>query len=222
MDGAYSCTASIRYLIVNAPSAYNILLGRPTLNRLGAVPSTSRMKMKLPSLEGAVITIKSDQKEAKRCYENSLKTKKGVFFVTTRPPREDGVTREEIVRENRPEPAGGVVEKEIGGKMFKLGQSLSKESQDQVVGVIVRHLDAFAWATADMPGIEPDFLCHCLTMDPKVRPVCQRRQKFNDEKRQVIREETTKGWPHQRNLVPQVASQRGISKEGQRKMEDVC
>ena len=76
--------------------------------------------MKLPSLEGAMITIKSDQREAKKCYENSLKTKRGVFSVTTRPPREDGVTREEIVQENRPKPAGGVVEKEIGGKMFKL------------------------------------------------------------------------------------------------------
>jgi len=125
-DGASSHTTSIRYLVVNAPSAYNILLGRLVLNRLGAVPSTRHMKMKLPSLEGAVITIKSDQKEAKRCYKNNLKTKRGVFSVTTRPPREDRVTREEIARENRPEFAGGVVEKEIGGKMFKFGVVLEQ------------------------------------------------------------------------------------------------
>jgi len=47
-DGASSRTANIRYLVVNAPSAYNILLGRPALNRLGAVPSTRHMKVKLP------------------------------------------------------------------------------------------------------------------------------------------------------------------------------
>jgi len=166
-DGASSRTTSIRYLVLNAPSTYNILLGRPTLNRLGAVPSMRHMKMKLPSLEGAVITIKSDQKKVKRCYENNLKTKRGVFSVTTRPLREDGVTREEITRENRPEPAGGVVEREIGGKMFKLGQSLRKESQDQVAKVIARHLDAFASTAVGMLGIDPDFLCHRLTMDPK-------------------------------------------------------
>jgi len=104
------------------------------------------MKMKLPSLEGVVITIKSDQKEAKRCYENNLKMKKGVLSVTTRPPREDGVTCVEIAQENQPEPVGGVVEREIGGKTFKLGRSLSKEdSQDLVAEVIARHLDAFAW-----------------------------------------------------------------------------
>jgi len=124
-DGATSRTTNIRYLVFNAPSSYNILLGRLALNMLEAVPSTRLMKMKLPSLEGAVITIKSDQKEAKRCYENSLKTKRGVFFVTTRPTREDGVTRVEIARENCPETARGMVEREIDGKTFKLGRSLS-------------------------------------------------------------------------------------------------
>ena len=124
--------------------------------------------MKLPSLEGAVITIKSDQKEAKRCYENSLKTKRRVFSVTTRPTREDGVTRVEITQENRPQPAGGMMEREIGGTTLKLGRSLSQESRDQFAEVIARHLDAFAWTSADMPGIDSDFLCHRLTMDPQV------------------------------------------------------
>ena len=97
-DGVASRTENIRYLVVNAPSAYNILLRRPALNRLRAVVSTRHMKMKLPNLGGTVITIKSYQKEAKRCYENSLKTKRGVFIVTTRAPSEEGVARVEIAR----------------------------------------------------------------------------------------------------------------------------
>ncbi|XP_068504339.1 uncharacterized protein [Phaseolus vulgaris] len=64
-DGTASRTEIIRYLVVNTFSAYNMLLGRPTLNRLGAVPPTRHMMMKLPDLTGKVITIKSDQKEAK-------------------------------------------------------------------------------------------------------------------------------------------------------------
>ena len=58
--------------------------------------------------------------------------------------------------------------------------------------VISRHLDAFAWSASDMPSIDPDFLCHHLTMDPKVRPVCQRRRKLNEERRLVVQEETKK------------------------------
>jgi len=85
-DGLASRTEKIRYLVVNAPSAYNILLGRPTLNRTGVVPSTRHMKVKLPSMEGLIITICSDQKEAKKCYENILKNKRYVCHVTTTPP----------------------------------------------------------------------------------------------------------------------------------------
>ena len=85
-DGVTSRTEKIRYLVVNAPSAYNVQLGRSKLNRIGVVPSTRHMKVKLPSMEGMVITIHSDQKEAKKCYENSLKNKRSVCHVTTTPP----------------------------------------------------------------------------------------------------------------------------------------
>jgi len=43
-----------------------------------------------------------------------------------------------------------------------------------------------------MPGIDPDFLCHHLTMDPKVRLVRQRRRKFNEERCLGVQEETKK------------------------------
>ena len=51
-DGTMSGTESIRFLVVNANSAYNILLGRPAFNRLSVVASTRHMKMKLPDLSG--------------------------------------------------------------------------------------------------------------------------------------------------------------------------
>jgi len=164
------------------------------------------MKMKLPDLAEKVITIKSYQKEANRCYENSLKTKRRVFMVTTRAPHSEEVTQPEInhaeitrgervrravptvttreqseeratkaeithaeiARERRPEPIGDVREREIGGKPFKLGSVLEQTAQDRIAEVIARHLDAFSWSASDMPGINPDFLCHRLTMDPKV------------------------------------------------------
>ena len=173
-DGFTSRIENIRYLVVNAHSAYNVLLGRPALNRLRAVASTRHMKMKLSNLSGKMIVIKSDQQEAKRCYENSLKAKRWVFMVVERPLIKDdrtGVARAESARERKSELVGNVVERPIGGKTFKLGKSLDQAEQDRVAKVIARHLDAFAWFASDMPGIDLDFLCHHLTMDPKVRPV---------------------------------------------------
>jgi len=72
----------IKYIIVNASSAYNLLLGRPSLNRLGAIALTTHMKMKFPSLEGGIITIKVDQKMAWKWYESSLKNHRGTYAVT--------------------------------------------------------------------------------------------------------------------------------------------
>jgi len=69
-------TIVIRYVVVNTPSTYNLLLGKPSLNRLGEVASTKHMKMKLLSLEGRVITIRSNQKDARKCYESSIKNKR--------------------------------------------------------------------------------------------------------------------------------------------------
>jgi len=53
-------------------------------------------------------------------------------------------------------------------------------------------MDAFSWSTADMPDIDPYFLCHHLTIDVGMKPVMQGRQKFNEEKRLTIKEETRK------------------------------
>ena len=75
-DDTLAHTINIRYTVVNVVSTYNLLFGRPSLNRLGVVASTRHMKMKLPSLDGGVIVIKSDQKAAWKCYENSLKSMK--------------------------------------------------------------------------------------------------------------------------------------------------
>jgi len=63
---------------------------------------------------------------------------------------------------------------------------------DRIADVISVNMNAFAWSSADMPGIDPDFLCHRLNMDEKVKLVVQGRRKLNEEKRFVIRKETGK------------------------------
>jgi len=106
--------------------------------------------------------------------------------------RESGIARALIASEKRPRPIEDWLEKKIDGKTFKLGKTLHGETQDQIAKVIDRHLDAFAWSASDMLGIDPDFLCHRLAMDPQIKPVRQRRRKFNEERRQAIRDETQK------------------------------
>ena len=63
----------IRYLVVNAPNSYNIVIGRPSFNQLGTLLSTKFLVMKYPLDDGGVGTIKGDQKVARECYLASLK-----------------------------------------------------------------------------------------------------------------------------------------------------
>ena len=52
--GDPSCqdTTAVRFLIVDAPSAYNMLLGRPSLNAIRVVPSAYHMVIKFPTANG--------------------------------------------------------------------------------------------------------------------------------------------------------------------------
>jgi len=174
-------------VVVNTHFAYNLLLGKPSLKRLGAVASTKHIKMKLSSLEGREITIRSNQKDAQKCYESSYNV-----ATISQGGKVSGILEIELSHQPRPGPVGDVQEREIKGRLFKLGTSMGKELQHEIARMIARHLHVLAWTSADMPGIDPDFLCHKLIMDNRVRPVVQRRRKFNDEKRLNIKIESQK------------------------------
>jgi hypothetical protein len=62
----------VKFLIIDRVSAYNAIIGRTALNNLKAVTSTSHLSMKFPTEEGVGV-VKGDQKEARRCYNLSLK-----------------------------------------------------------------------------------------------------------------------------------------------------
>ena len=59
---------------MDAPSAYNILLGRPSLNAIRAIPSAYHMIIKFPTTNG-VGMVRGDQRLARECYSASMKQK---------------------------------------------------------------------------------------------------------------------------------------------------
>ena len=67
-------TTTARFLIVDAPSAYNMLLGRPSLNAIKAIPSAYHMMIKFPTVSG-VGMVRGDQRVARECYTASMKQK---------------------------------------------------------------------------------------------------------------------------------------------------
>lgn len=67
-------TKAVDLLIVDCLSAYNAIVGRPTLNKMKAITSTYHLLMRFPTEEG-VGEVRDDQTMARECYMASLKGK---------------------------------------------------------------------------------------------------------------------------------------------------
>ena len=65
-DPPCQATTTVRFLIVDAPSAYSVLLGRPSLNAIKAIPSAYHMVIKFPTTNG-VGMVRGDQRLAREC-----------------------------------------------------------------------------------------------------------------------------------------------------------
>ena len=67
-------TTTARFLIVDAPSAYTMLLGRPSLNAIKSIPSAYHMMIKFPTVNG-VGMVRGNQRVVRECYSGSMKQK---------------------------------------------------------------------------------------------------------------------------------------------------
>lgn len=67
----YQTTWAIDFLVVDCPSTYNTILGRPGLNRFKAITSTYHLLMRFPTEKG-IGEVRGDQVIARECYMASL------------------------------------------------------------------------------------------------------------------------------------------------------
>ncbi|XP_072083490.1 uncharacterized protein [Arachis hypogaea] len=62
-DYPLSTTKDVQFLVVDCPSPYNVILGRPFLNSFGAIISTVHLCAKFQVQDNQVAIIHSDQRE---------------------------------------------------------------------------------------------------------------------------------------------------------------
>ncbi|XP_052110160.1 uncharacterized protein LOC107464735 [Arachis duranensis] len=74
-----SKTLDIQFLVVDCASPYNVIFGRPSLNSFGAIVSTIHLCIKFLLQDDRIATVHADRREARQCYNASLKiTKEGI------------------------------------------------------------------------------------------------------------------------------------------------
>ncbi|XP_061336886.1 uncharacterized protein LOC133283967 [Gastrolobium bilobum] len=101
-------TIKVKFYVIEYASAYNIILGRPTIAALKAIISIPHLLKKFRNKSGTVVAIRGDQKTARSCYNTSLRAKtpvqpddkdKASVNITDLDVRDD-------LRDIRPQPDG--------------------------------------------------------------------------------------------------------------------
>ena len=119
----------IDFLVVDCPSSYNVIIGRPTLNKWKAATSTYCLKVKFPTDNG-VGEVKGDQVLARECYQAVLAGKENHTW-TIEEKEEDGMETLETVE---------LVEGNAD-KTTKIGTTLSPEMRTRLIKFLKGNLD---------------------------------------------------------------------------------
>ena len=176
-DPPCQATTTARFLIVDTPSAYNMLLGRPSLNAIKVIPSSYHMMIKFPTISG-VGMVRGDQRVARECYSASMKQKTvdNIYLdeldmcdeVNTRP--EPSEELEPVLLDDNPE------------HLAYIGSKLTEDLRSLLAHFLRQNKDVFAWKQAYMGGIDPAIITHRLNVSPSFKPVKQKRRSFAPER----------------------------------------
>ena len=173
-------TRQLDFLVVDCPSSYNVIIGRPTLNKWKAATSTYCLKVKFPTDNG-VGEVKGDQVLARECYQAILAAQENHTWVIEEKD-EDKVEALEVVE---------LVDGQAT-KTTRIGTTLSPGMRAKLVQFLKENLDVFAWSHEDMPGIAPEIIQHKLNVNPDKKLIQQRQRVFAPEWDQAVMDEVTK------------------------------
>ena len=166
-----------RFLVVDAPSAYNMLLGIPSLNTIKAIPSAYHMMIKFPTTSG-VGMVRRDQRVARECYSASMKQKMvDNIYLDELNMCDEVNTRPEPSEELEPVPLDDNPE-----HLAYIGSKLAENLKSLLTHFLRQNKDLFTWKQTDMGGINPTIITHRLNVSPSFKPVKQKRRSFPPER----------------------------------------
>ena len=124
-------TRPLDFLVVDCPSSYNVIIGRPTLNRWKAATSTYFLKVKFPTDNG-VGEVRGDQILARECYQAVLATRENHTWMVEEEENKVETLETVALVEDKPT------------KTTRIGTTLSPEMRTRLIEFLKENLDVFA------------------------------------------------------------------------------
>ena len=77
-------------------------------------------------------------------------------------------------------------------KFFQVSSELPLQEKEELIDFLRENLDVFAWDAYEAPGVDPDFICHHLNINPSVTPKKQPLRRPSKEHANAVRDEMMK------------------------------
>ena len=77
-------------------------------------------------------------------------------------------------------------------KFFQVGTQMPLLEREQLVEFLRKNVDVFAWDAYEAPGVDPNFICYHLNVNPSIAPKKQPLRHPSKEHTEAIKNEVTK------------------------------
>ena len=77
-------------------------------------------------------------------------------------------------------------------KLFQIGSQLPQQERKELIEFLKQNINVFSWNTYEAPGVNPEFICHHLNVNPLVAPKKQLSRRPSKEHAEAVREEVAK------------------------------
>ena len=161
-DYPQQTTKDVTFLMVDYSSAYNAIIGHPTLNSWKAMISTYHLMIKFPT-KYKIGEVQGDQITARECYIAMLKM--------------DNHLQTMCIEEQRTmvEPVKGLEKVLLDDsrlkRMARISILASLLTRQTLTIFLKENQDVFAWSHDDMPRIDPLVIVHRLNVSPFFPPI---------------------------------------------------
>ena len=72
-------------------------------------------------------------------------------------------------------------------KFFQVGSQLPQQEREELVEFLKQNINVFAWNTYEALGVDPNFICHHLNVNPLVIPKKQLPRRPSKEHAEAVR-----------------------------------
>ena len=77
-------------------------------------------------------------------------------------------------------------------KFFQVDLELPSQEKEELIRFLRENADVFVWDAYEAPGVDPNFICHHLNVNPSVAPKKQPPRCSSKEHANAIRDEVIK------------------------------